>query len=309
MHNQSIRNLRICVTGKCNLKCFFCHREWDPSNNCSLGPKEISRIIEVASSLGINRVKITGGEPLLRSDIVEIIRMISPLVDEVSLVTNGVLLQDYVRELKKAGLSRVNVNLPSLVPSKYRSITGGGNIEEVFNGINTAVEAGLIPLKINMVILKGVNDDEVEKMMDYACKLGAVLQLIELQPIPGDEQIFEKFHMSLRELEERIRSKSIIEKLNHTGQRNVYVIPRNGSKLVVEIVSPICNTNFCSKCSKLRITCDGRLKPCLMRNDNLISILEATRSENSLDLRRKFMKAIAIKEPYWKSFNHIKKYD
>lgn len=306
MRNQPVKNLRICVTEKCNLKCFFCHREWNPSGNYSLGPREISRIIEVASSLGINRVKITGGEPLLRSDIVEIVRMISPLIEEVSLVTNGILLEDYASDLKNAGLSRVNVNLPSLIPSRYRNITGGGDIEKVFNGINAAIEADLTPLKINMVILKGVNDDEIEEMMDYACSIGAILQLIELQPIPEDKQVFEKFHMSLRELEKYLESKSIIKTLNHTGQRNVYIVPKNGNKAIVEIVSPVGNSDFCLKCSKMRVTCDGRLKPCLLRNDNLISILELTRSEESFEaLRNKFIEAIAMKEPFWKNSNNL----
>ncbi|MBO3800388.1 MAG: GTP 3',8-cyclase MoaA [Candidatus Brockarchaeota archaeon] len=301
MHNPPVRSLRICVTEKCNLKCFFCHKEWDPSVDCLLGPREISRIVKAASSLGINRVKITGGEPLLRSDIVEIIRGISPLVEEVSLVTNGALLEDYALDLKNAGLSRVNVSLPSLVSSKYRSITGNGNIERVFNGINVAIEAGLTPLKINMVVLKGVNDDEVEEMMDYACNINAILQLIELQPIPGDEQVFEKFHASLKDLEKSIESRSIMKTLNQTGQRPVYVIPKNGGKVIVEIVSPVNNPIFCSQCSKLRVTCDGRLKPCLLRNDNLVSIIEQARSENGLEfLMKKLREAIALKEPYWK---------
>ncbi|MEM3713233.1 MAG: GTP 3',8-cyclase MoaA [Thermoproteota archaeon] len=307
MYNQSVKNLRICVTEKCNLKCFFCHKEWNPSGNYSLEPGEISRIVKVASSLGISRVKITGGEPLLRNDIVEIVRMISPITEEVSLVTNGILLEDYAWDLKNAGLSRVNVNLPSLNPLKYRNITGGGDIKKVFNGINAAVEANLAPLKINMVVLKGVNDGEVEEMMDYACSIGAILQLIELQPIPEDKHVFEKFHVSLKELEECIESKSVMKALNHTGQRNVYVVPKKDNRVIVEIVSPVGNPNFCLKCSKLRVTCDGRLKPCLLRNDNLISILELTRSEEYFEaLRKKFIEAIAMKEPYWKNHDGLK---
>ncbi|MBO3839960.1 MAG: GTP 3',8-cyclase MoaA [Thermoproteota archaeon] len=306
MLNQPVRNLRICVTEKCNLKCFFCHREWDPSSKCFLEPKDIGRIVEAANSLGINRVKITGGEPLMRSDIVEIVRKISPLVKEVSLVTNGVLLENYASDLKNAGLSRVNVNLPSLNPSKYRSITGGGDINRVFNGINAAIEVGLTPLKINMVILKGVNEYDVEEMIDYAYNIGAIIQLIELQPIPGDEQVFEKFHVSLRELENSIESRSVMKMLNLTGQRNIYAIPKNSGKVLIEIVSPVSNPDFCSKCSKLRVTCDGRLKPCLLRNDNLISIIELAHSENGLEaLRKKLMEAIALKEPYWKNLNRL----
>lgn len=302
MLSKLVRNLRICVTEKCNLKCFFCHREWDPSNNCLLETKDIVRIVEAASSLGIKNVKITGGEPLVRSDIVEIISRISPLVDEVSLVTNGALLEDYASNLKRAGLSRLNVSLPSLDSSKYESVTGGGDIKRVLKGIEVAREVGLNPIKINMVILKGINENEVEKMMDYACNTGAILQLIELQPIPEGEQVFEKFHVSLRQIEKSIASKSIMKKLNPTGQRTIYTIPRNSGEVVVEIVSPVNNPDFCSRCSKLRVTCDGRLKPCLLRNDNLVNIFESVRSETGLDaLRDKFMEAISLKEPYWKN--------
>jgi len=300
MSGQPVRNLRICVTEECNLKCFFCHREWDPSENCSLELKDIKMIVEAASSLGINRIKITGGEPLMRSDIVEIISGISPLVEEISLVTNGILLEDYALDLKKAGLSRVNVSLPSLDPLRYKSITGGGDITKVFNGINAAIEAGLTPLKINMVILKGVNEHDVEETMDYACNIGAILQLIELQPIPGDEQVFKKFHKSLNELERLMESKSIAKTLNSTGQRTIYILSKKDGRVLVEIVSPFNNPDFCSKCSKLRITCDGRLKPCLLRNDNLIDIIDFTRSGNLEALRGKFIEAISIKEPYWK---------
>jgi len=301
MPDKLVRNLRVCITEKCNLKCFFCHREWDPSSNCLLEVKDIVKIVEAASSLGIKNVKITGGEPLVRSDIVEIISRIFPLVDEVSLVTNGVLLEDYASDLKRAGLSRVNVSLPSLDSSKYESMTGGGDISRVLKGIEAAREVGLTPVKINMVILKGINENEVEKMIDYACNIGAALQLIELQPIPEGEQVFEKFYVSLRQIEESIALKSVMRTLNPTGQRTVYTIPRNGGKAVVEIVSPINNPDFCSRCSKLRVTCDGRLKPCLLRNDNLVNILETVRSEAGLEaLREKFIEAISLKEPYWK---------
>jgi cyclic pyranopterin phosphate synthase len=299
--SRNVKNLRICVTESCNLKCFFCHREWDPSNNKCISLNEIKKIVEVASGLGVERVKITGGEPLIRNDIVEIVREVSPLAGEVSLVTNGVLLEKYASRLKEAGLSRVNVNLPTLNPLKYSEITGSREIDKVFNGINAAIDADLSPIKINMVILKGVNEEDVAEMLDYTSSIGAVLQLIELQPIPGDKQVFEKFHLNLDGIEKSIASKSAMKTLNPTGQRVIYTLSENGAKSLVEIVSPFENPEFCSHCSKLRVTCDGRLKPCLLRNDNLVDIVRLIRSGADMDsLRKSFMEAIMLKEPYWK---------
>lgn len=299
--SKSVKNLRICVTESCNLKCFFCHKEWDPSSNRCVSLNEIKRIVEVACSFGVEKIKITGGEPLMRNDVVEIVKEVSPLVKEVSLVTNGILLEKYASRLKEAGLSRVNVNLPTLNSLKYSEITGSHEIGKVFNGINAAIDADLNPVKINMVILKGVNEEDVAEMLDYTGSTGAVLQLIELQPIPGDKQVFEKFHLNLDDIEKSIASKSAMKTLNSTGQRVIYTLSKNGVKGLVEIVSPFGNPEFCSRCSKLRVTCDGRLKPCLLRNDNLVDIVGPIRSGADMDfLRKRFMEAIMLKEPYWK---------
>jgi len=297
---RTVKSLRISVTESCNLNCFFCHREWNPPSSNHMGLNEVRKIVEVASSLGVENVKITGGEPLVRKDVSSMVRAISPLVREVSLVTNGVLLGKYASDLKDAGLSRVNVNLPSLNSSKYSWITGGGDVSRVLNGINAALEAGLNPVKINMVVLRGVNEQDVGEMLDYACSMGAVLQLIELQPIPGDEQVFEKFHVDLDNIEKSIASESTGRTLNRTGQRPVYRVSRNRGEVLVEIVSPTGNPEFCSRCSKLRITCDGRLKPCLLRNDNLLDIVGLIRSGADEDaLKKRFMEAVALKKPYW----------
>jgi len=297
---RPLRNLRISITDNCNLNCFFCHREWNPLPSGSMTLNEVRKIVEVASSIGVETVKITGGEPLVREDVVNIVKAVSPLVREVSLVTNGVLLEEYAADLKDAGLARVNVNLPSLDSSKYSRITGGGDVSRVLNGINAALETGLNPVKINMVVLKGVNEEDVEEMMDYASSVGAVLQLIELQPIPGDNRVFEEFHASLDIVEKHVASKSAGRMLNQTGQRPVYRLNRNGKDVLVEIVSPTRNPDFCSRCSRLRVTCDGKLKPCLLRNDNLVDIVGLIRAGGGDDvLKKRFMEAVMLKKPYW----------
>ncbi len=293
-------SLRISITENCNLNCFFCHMEWNPLSSGNMSLKEVIKIVEVASSLGVESVKITGGEPLLREDAVNMVKAVSQLAKQVSIVTNGVLLEKYAADLRDAGLTRINVNLPSLDSSKYSWITGGGDISNVFNGINAALEAGLNPVKINMVVLKGVNEEDVGEMLDYAGSLGAVLQLIELQPIPGGEKVFKEFHVSLDVIEKYIASKSTGRTLNQTGQRPVYRLHIKGREVIVEIVSPTGNPDFCSRCSKLRVTCGGKLKPCLLRNDNLLDIVGLIRSGGGDDaLKRMFMEAIMLKKPYW----------
>ncbi|MGQ9479247.1 MAG: GTP 3',8-cyclase MoaA [Thermoproteota archaeon] len=297
--NRMIRNLRICVTEQCNLKCFFCHKEWDPSRDGYMSLEEIQRIAEAAYAFGIESIKITGGEPLMRKDIVEIVKTVSLFFGEVSMVTNGSYLEEYALDLRDAGLRRVNVNLPSLDPLKYKDITGGGDLNRVLKGIEAALNIGLKPIKLNMVVLKGLNDDEVWDMMDYAGSLGLILQLIELQPVPGDKQVFESFHLKLNEIEEAVSSKAVEKKFNWSGQRNVYIVVKNGVKTVVEIVSPLSNPSFCSNCSKIRVTSDGRLKPCLLRNDNLIDLISLVRAGADIDaLKESFSRAVMLKEPY-----------
>jgi len=297
-YGRSVNSLRISVTQRCNFDCFFCHQEGEsnPGSEMSLG--EIEAIVSVAAELGINKVKLTGGEPLLRDDIAEIVRRIDPYVDEVSMTTNGYSLAEKACDLRNAGLKRVNISLHSTHPDVFCKIIGREALTEVRRGIAAALECGLRPVKLNMVVMKGVNDGEIQDMIDFSREVGAILQLIEYQPLERGADDWEKYHFDLRPLEEELEAKAvrIVEREMH--RRRQYHL---GGGAIVEVVRPMHNSQFCRFCTRLRVTSDGRLKPCLMRDDNhveAVSLLRrgATREE----IVEAFTEAVARREPYWR---------
>jgi cyclic pyranopterin phosphate synthase len=262
--------------------------------------EEIVRIAKIATSLGIARIKLTGGEPLMRKDLPEIIAGIAavPGLKDLSLTTNGLLLGNMAKELRERGLKRVNISLPTLNAETYRKISGG-KLEDALAGVKAAIEAGFCPVKLNMVILKDVNVGDVPEMIEYAKKIGVVLQLIELDPINVSNTYYTTHHRSLDELEEMLREKAVsIEKRQFMHNRLIYHLPN----ATVEVVHPIENSDFCMHCTRMRVTSDGKLKPCLMRNDNLSDILTQIRKgANDEQLKQLFVQANSLREPYNKS--------
>lgn len=301
---RPLLNLRISITQRCNNQCAYCHREGEVQRANLLAEKmalqEIVRIAKIAVSLGIARIKLTGGEPLMRKDIREIISGIAALagLKDLSLTTNGLLLADMAKELHDCGLNRINISLPSLNPETYRKLTGG-KIEDALAGVKAAVETGFCPVKLNMVILKDVNVNDVPEMINYASKTGVVLQLIELDPINVSDTYYSTHHRSLDEQEEMLRQKAVtIEKRRFMHNRLIYHLP----DVTVEVVHPIENSDFCMHCTRMRVTSDGKLKPCLMRNDNLTDILTPIRQgANDEQLKQLFVKANMLREPYNKN--------
>ncbi|MEM3617377.1 MAG: GTP 3',8-cyclase MoaA, partial [Candidatus Bathyarchaeia archaeon] len=236
----------------------------------------IVRISKTAVSLGVSKIKLTGGEPLLRKDILQIVRGLASIhgLEELSMTTNGTLLEPLAKELKANGLRRVNINLPTIDSETYCKLTGG-KLEDVLNGVKAAVEAGLNPVKLNMLVLRGVNDSQVPEMINFAREVGAVLQLIELEPINISNEYYAAYHKPLDEYEEMLRQKAIkIEARKYMQNRHIYHLP----DVKVEVVHPIENTDFCWHCTRLRVTSDGKLKPCLMRDDNTVDILTPMRN-------------------------------
>ncbi len=297
-------NLRVAVTQNCNLRCGYCHREGETKTSIG-SPKEMSveeivRIVRVALGLGISRMKLTGGEPLYRKDIVDIIAGINKLrgLQDLAMTTNGCFLASLAKDLKANGLRRVNVNIPTLNSETYRDLTGGGDLRHVLEGIREAVTVGLFPVKLNMVLLRAINAGEVERMISFAERTGAILQLIELEPINVSEGYYKKHHFELDRIEEGLEKQAYeIKTRKHMQNRRVYFLPR----VKVEVIHPIENTEFCRHCTRLRVTSDGELKPCLMRNDNLVDVLGPMRDGASDDeLTELFREAIERREPYYK---------
>ena len=286
-YNRPVSNLRVSLTPKCNLSCIYCHKEGEESPKDQLSVEEIAEILRVAAKFEIRSVKFTGGEPLLRRDLLEIIRSV-PDGMESSLTTNGTLLADLAFRLKEAGLRRVNVSLDSLNPETFKKITGIDRLSDVLEGITAAVEAGLTPVKLNMVVLEGINDTEIDDFLAYVRgNRNLVLQLIELMHFNDCT-----YHGDLHGLEDTLasRSKQIITRRMH--HRKKYCL--DGAE--VEVVRPLHNTEFCAFCNRLRVTSDGKLKPCLLRTDNHIDI----RGKKGAELEDLFRKAVALREPFYK---------
>jgi cyclic pyranopterin phosphate synthase len=253
--------------------------------------KEIIKIVEIAKELGIEEVKLTGGEPALREDLEEILGGM-PKSLEISMTTNATLLSDRADRLADAGLRRINVDLPTFNEEKYRWITGKHLLKQAMEGLQAAMDAGLKPIKINMVLLNGINVDEVEKMLEFCADNGLVLQLIELLPVNDG---LSKFWYDLKPIEKKLEESATRIEQREMHWRKKYVMPRGE----VEIVRPMHNSEFCLHCNRLRLTSDGYLKPCLMRNDNLVDVLGALRSGNSERVKEAFLRATELRQPYF----------
>ncbi len=297
-YGREITNLRISVTRNCNLRCEYCHHEGEKDNkNNTMTSDEIAKITSLAAKLGVEKVKITGGEPLLRPDITEIIKKIREIkeIKEISMTTNGVLLNVKAAELKKAGLNRVNVSLDTINPVKYKNITGVDALKKVKEGIEKAVKENLTPVKINMVILKDINSNEIETMIEWAQGKHVILQLIELIPLG---RLYQQYYYNLKEVENKLllTSTRVVER--EMQKRRKYYLK---SGVEVEVVRPNHNSEFCANCTRIRLTSNGYLKPCLMRDDNLQDILTPLRRGESEDqLLELFKKTIRMREPYYK---------
>jgi len=295
-------NLRVSLTQRCNLKCPYCHREGQipDSNLREMTAEEVVRIVRIAVSLGITRVKLTGGEPLLRSDVVDIVHSLAqiPSLRDLSMTTNGTRLSFLAESLRRAGLMRVNVNLPSLNEKTYHELNGG-NLSDILVGVGAAVKAGLHPVKLNMLVLRNVNDHEIIHMIEFAGKTGTILQLLELEPVNVSDPYYLRYHYPLDVVEENLKKQALEVKTRGDMQnRHVYSLP----SVEVEVVHPIENTDFCARCTRLRMTSDGMLKPCLMVTDNLVDVLTPLRSGAGDDeLKELFAVAVKRREPYLKT--------
>jgi len=298
-YGRPIENIRMSVTQRCNFKCFYCHGEGQLSNSyVEMSPEEIEFIVKVAASLGVWGVKLTGGEPLLRDDIVEIVRRVSsvPGIKDLSLTTNGFFLKEYARQLREAGLSRVNVSLDTLRAERFKAITGVDAYERVIGGIIEAKNAGLNPIKVNMVLLRGINEDEIDEMINFIRENGLILQIIELER-PYEDALYMRYHVSLDDIEGRLKreaKKIIVREMHH---RKKYILDNRAE---VEVVRPMHNTEFCLHCNRIRLTSDGKLKPCLFRNNNLVDLLSPIRSgADERQLRELFIRAVKMRKPFF----------
>ncbi|OPX57225.1 MAG: molybdenum cofactor biosynthesis protein A [Methanobacterium sp. PtaB.Bin024] len=297
---RPIISLRISITNRCNIHCFYCHHDGIIPQEYEMTPQEIERISIIAKNIGIRKIRLSGGEPLIRDDIVDIVSKISSLgFQDVSLTTNGILLEKYALSLKNAGLNRVNVSFDTLNPQTYRFITKSNYIDSVKRGIKKAVEVGLYPVKVNMVVMKGLNHDEIWDMFQFCKENGSILQIIELLKAEScpDSDFFDDYYYDIGIIEKELNKKATDIKTRPFMQDRKKYFLEGGE---IEVVRPMDNTEFCKNCTRLRITPDGKLKPCLLRNDNLVDLIEPMRNGVSDEkLENLFVEAINNREPYY----------
>lgn len=262
-YGREINYLRISITDRCNLRCFYCragefkfipHRE-------ILRYEEIIRLAKLFARLGFERARITGGEPLVRPDVLFLVRGLKQVkgIGDLVMTSNGTLLERYAEALKDAGLDRVNISLDSLNPENYRAITGGGELEMALRGIERA--APLFPIKLNTVISKR-NLADIEGLIEYAAKLSAPLRFIELMPLSLSEEQWHEAFVSERELISRIERRWRLKDLGREGRSTShdYLIEELGAR--IGFISSI-SDRFCETCNRMRLTSDGKIRPCL----------------------------------------------
>ena len=293
---RRINYLRLSVTDRCNLRCLYCM----PADGIPLIPQheilsyeEIRTIVQAAAGLGISRVRLTGGEPLVRDQLPELVGMLSGLegIEELSLTTNGTLLKDYARRLKQAGLSRVNVSLDTLRADRFRRITRLGNLEDVLAGIRAAEDAGLHPVKVNTVVMRGINDGEIRDFARMTCEHGWHVRFIELMPfgaaagpVPSDEVLR---HIGLLGKLEPAAS------LAGNGPARYYRLA--GAAGTIGFISPITGPSFCSRCNRMRLSPDGKLRACLLSGDETDLKAPLRNNASPAELRRLILKVVAAK--------------
>ncbi len=264
-----------------------------------MSPHHYEVVGRACKALGIERVKLTGGEPLVREDVVDIVRVFSENVKEVSMTTNGFYLAELSGKLAEAGLRRVCVSLPSMRRDVFRSVTGVDALEKVLNGIKEAYLYGLTPITINTVVLKSFTIEDLERLLELASRYEARLRLIELEPVGSGIDVFSRYHRSLNDIVERLEARARRVYTRQLHARPVYVL-ENGVE--VEIVAWFGNPRFCMFCDRVRLSPDGKLLPCIALRSS-IDLFNCFKSNEGRVLDcviAKFVEVNELREPYYK---------
>lgn len=298
--HRSIDYMRISVTDRCNMCCIYCTAKSVPrlTHDDILRYKEIQKITKAAARLGVKNLRITGGEPLVRLDVGALIELLYQIegISDISLTTNGALLDKYIDELKDAGLKRVNISLDSFKAEKFKLITGTDKLKDVLGGIEAAKEAGLDPVKINMVVLKGINDDEVVDFARMSISEGWHVRYIEYMPFIDSEEDAKKM-IGVDEIMGAIQNslgnlEPCGKKMMGNGPAKYYKLPN--ARGTVGFIGAMTHC-FCADCNRFRLTADGRLRPCLMEDDE-VDIKGPLRNGASIEKLEELIKeAVALK--------------
>ncbi|MCS6840591.1 MAG: GTP 3',8-cyclase MoaA [Roseiflexus sp.] len=299
-YGRRIDYLRISLTDRCNMRCVYCMPEigmkFMPRPEL-LTTDELLLVVRAAAKAGFRKIRLTGGEPTLRPDIVEIVREIKriPGITHVAMTTNALRLEKLAEPLKAAGLDRVNISIDTLDPEKFRRMTRGGSFEKVWAGIEAADRAGLHPIKLNSVVVRGMNDDEVPQLAALTLRYPWEMRFIEVMPLAGVAELAQSSVVTSAELIARLESAyGPLEDLGlaPTDSARRYRIP--GAPGTLGFISSV-SEPFCATCNRMRLTSDGRLHLCLLR-DNEVDLRAAIRSGATLDEIEQIIRhAVALK--------------
>jgi cyclic pyranopterin phosphate synthase len=296
---RSIEYVRISVTDRCDLRCFYCmpkgfHDFEEPENWLSFD--EITRVIGAFAELGVRRARITGGEPLVRRGLPQLAARLAALpgIEDLSLSTNAVQLERHAAELHRAGITRLNVSLDTLDRERFHSITGGGRLDKVLAGLAAAKQAGFTPVKINMVVMKGVNDDDVEAMVDFCIEHDFTLRFIETMPMGNTGRDAAGRYMDLREVRERLERRFTLLPGSMPGGGPANYVRVAGTELRIGFITPI-SQHFCETCNRVRLSVDGTLYMCLGQ-EHAFELRPLLRSgANHETLKTAILEAITLK--------------
>ncbi len=301
-HGRTITYLRISVTDRCNLRCVYCMPSegvsWQVHENI-LRYEEIAQVVRLAAANGMREIRLTGGEPLIRKDLAELVALIAavPGIEDIALTTNGILLLDQAEDLAAAGLKRVNISLDTLQPDKFARITRGGKLERIWQGLEKAEALGLSPIKLNAVVMRGVNEDELPALARLSLERSWQVRFIEIMPVKNQTAWGEGFpspedtYLPIQEMLQILAPLGLqpVENGIGSGPAREYHIP--GAQGRIGFISPL-GEQFCERCNRLRLTADGHLRPCLL-HDVEVPIRDALRRGE--DLLPYFSQALELK--------------
>lgn len=301
-YGRHLHYLRVSLTDACNLRCVYCMPEditFRPAASL-LQDEEILTLVQVAASLGVDKIRLTGGEPTIRRGVVELVRAIRaiPGIRRVAMTTNGLKLAELARPLAEAGLDQVNISIDSLNPEKFRRITRRGNLEEVWRGIEAAEAAGLSPIKINCVVTRGFNDDEVADLARLTVDKPWEVRFIELMPLGSVADFQQEQVVPSRETRARIEAAlgPLTPVPGHNGHDPARPYRLPGARGQVGFISSVTEP-FCEGCTRLRLTADGKLRLCLLRDDE-VDLLTPLRAGADFATLRRMMAEAAYRKPW-----------
>ena len=300
------KDLRVSLTDRCSLRCTYCmphdFSDWLKSDHL-LDTNELMSVISAAVSVGIEEIRLTGGEPLLRADIVDIVSRISalPNAPKLSLTTNGLRLVELAKPLKDAGLERINVSLDTLDRERFKKLTHRDRIDDVFSGLKSARDAGLAPIKINSVLLRGINDDEAPALLKWAMSEGFSLRFIEQMPLDAGGIWDRTTMVTAQEMLASLSDHFELSPVPDRGSSPAEEFYINGTIETVGIIASVTQP-FCGACDRLRLTSDGQLRSCLfsLEEMDLRKVLrnpELTSQEIAQEISDRFYKTVAGKLP------------